>query len=94
MNKQELIKAIHDKQGNLGLTQSLVGEFVDAIINTITEELAQKEKVTLLGFGTFATSERKARNGVNPSNGKAVKIAAKTVPTFKAGKELKEIVNS
>jgi DNA-binding protein HU-beta len=94
MNKLDLIKAIHDKQGNMGLSLAGVGEFVETIINSITDELAKKEKVTLVGFGTFATAHRKEKNGVNPKTGKAIKIAAKTVPTFKAGKELKDIVNS
>ena len=94
MNKQELIKAMHDRQGNLGLTQATMAEFVDSIINSIADELAKKEKVTLVGFGVFSTANRKAKNGVNPSTGKAIKIAAKTVPVFKAGQQLKDTVNS
>jgi DNA-binding protein HU-beta len=94
MNKQELIKAIHDRQGNLGLTQTVVAEVVNRIINTITKELAKKEKVTLVGFGTFSTANRKAKTGVNPKTGKPLKIPAKTVPTFKAGQQLKDTVNS
>jgi len=94
LNKHDLIKAMHEKQGDTGMTLSLVGEFVDTIINTISDELAKKEKVTLIGLGTFATAERKAKTGVNPKTGKPLKIAAKTVPTFKAGQQLKDTVNS
>jgi DNA-binding protein HU-beta len=94
MNKQELIKAMHDRQGNLGLTQATMAEFVDSIINSIADELVKKEKVTLVGFGTFSTANRKAKTGVNPKTGKPLKIPAKTVPTFKAGQQLKDTVNS
>lgn len=94
MNKQELVKAIYERQEPLGLTLAGVSEFVDAIVHVITGELVKKEKITLFGFGTFTTANRKAKNGVNPATGKAIKIAAKTVPVFKAGQQLKELVNS
>jgi DNA-binding protein HU-beta len=93
MNKQELIKAMHDRQGNLGLTQATMAEFVDSIINSIADELVKKEKITLVGFGTFSTANRKAKTGVNPKTGKPLKIPAKTVPVFRAGQQLKDIVN-
>ena len=64
------------------------------MIAVIGDTLQAKQKVQLIGFGTFKTSERKARTGKNPQTGAAVKIAGCTVPVFKAGKALKEKVNT
>ena len=58
----------------------------------ITAELKKGGSVTLTGFGTFKVSKRAARNGINPQTGASIKISARTVPTFKAGKNLKEAV--
>lgn len=93
MNKKDLIKAIQEKQEGKVLNLSEIETMVDALIQTITEELSQKEKVVFAGFGSFATAERKPKTGINPRTGKPIKIPAKTVPVFKAGKELKELVN-
>ncbi len=60
----------------------------------IGDEMQKKEKVQLIGFGTFQTSERKARTGRNPQTGAEIKIAAATLPVFKPGKALKEKVNT
>jgi nucleoid DNA-binding protein len=65
---------------------------VDCVFSSITDALKGKDKVTIIGFGTFKVEERKARKGINPQTGKAIKIAAKTVPKFVAGKALKESV--
>ncbi|MCK5005579.1 MAG: HU family DNA-binding protein, partial [Candidatus Aminicenantes bacterium] len=59
-------------------------------IDTVTEELKNKGKVTLVGFGTFSIAHRKEKTGVNPKTGKKIKIKSKNVPVFKAGKALKE----
>ena len=89
MNKTELIKAIAER-ANLKVadTEKLVNSFID----TVSAELKKKGKVTLVGFGTFATSHRKQRVGVNPKTGAKLTIKSKNVPVFKAGKALKDKV--
>ena len=84
MKKVELVEAVANATG---LTK------VDATFATITEALVKGDKVPLVGFGTFATSERSAREGRNPRTGETVKIAARTAVTFKAGSALKDAVN-
>lgn len=93
MNKKELIKAIQEKQGDSACNLSTIEGLVESLIQAVTEELARKGKITLVGFGSFSTAQRKAKTGVNPKTGKPIKIPARTVPVFKAGKELKELVN-
>ncbi len=65
---------------------------VNAFIETVSDELKGKGKVTLVGFGTFAVAHRKTKSGVNPKTGAKITIAAKDVPVFKPGKALKEVV--
>lgn len=89
MNKPELIAAIAEKTG---MKKKDAEAMVDAFVATVKEGLKKGEKVALIGFGTFATRERKKRNGVNPRTGKKISIPAKTVPYFKVGKELKDAV--
>lgn len=89
MNKAELIEAMASKSG---LTKKDAGAALDAFTATVTETLSKKDTVALIGFGTFATSERAARDGVNPSTGAKIKIAATTVAKFKVGAKLKEAV--
>ena len=89
MNREELVAEIA-KQTKL--TQKSVGEVLTAIIDVTQDTVKKGEKVTLLGFGTFEPRKRAARNGRNPQTGEAIKIEAKTVPTFSAGKKFKEIV--
>ena len=89
MNKSELINAVATKT-DLQVKQAEVA--VNAVFETITDVMAKKDKLTLVGFGTFGTSDRAARDGINPKTGEKLKIAARTVPTFKAGKALKEKV--
>ncbi len=86
MNKQELIAAIADDSG---LTKVEAEKALNAVTANITAALTKNDKVTLVGFGTFSTSERAARTGRNPRTGESINIAATTVPKFKAGKELK-----
>ena len=90
MNKSELIEAMAEKAG---LTKADAGRALDAFIKTVTETLAKKEKVSLVGFGTFKTSERAARVGRNPMTNEKVDIAARTAVSFKPGAALKEEVN-
>lgn len=89
MNKSELIKQISAKAK---LKLSDTEKFVNAFIETVSEELKSKGKVTLVGFGTFAVAHRKAKTGVNPKTGAKITIPAKNVPVFKPGKALKEMV--
>jgi DNA-binding protein HU-beta len=67
---------------------------IDAVFEVIGDAMQSKDKVQLIGFGTFQTSERKARTGRNPQTGETIKVAACTVPAFKAGKGLREKVNT
>ena len=90
MNKQELAIAITEKTN---LTKTAVERFINIFTDTIGEALANGEKVQLIGFGTFETRERGAREARNPQTGDVLKIAAKTVPAFKPGKALKDAVN-
>ena len=90
MKKVELVEAIAEKSG---LTKSDATKALDATLATITEALANGDKIPLVGFGTFAVSKRSAREGRNPRTGETVKIAARTAVTFKAGSKLKDAVN-
>lgn len=88
MNKSELIEAV----AKTTCTKVEAANAVNAVIDSISKALKKGESVTLVGFGTFSVKKRKARIGRNPQTGKEIKIAAKKVPAFKAGKELKETV--
>lgn len=90
MKKVELVEAIVEKAG---LTKSDATKALDATLATITEALANGDKIPLVGFGTFAVSKRSAREGRNPRTGETVKIAARNAVTFKAGSALKDAVN-
>lgn len=91
MNKSELITAIAAQSGQTKVATEVV---VNGFIDTVTSQLAAGEEVALVGFGTFKTAERAERQGRNPATGEAITIAASTAVTFKAGKTLKEAVNS
>ena len=91
MNRQELVDAIAAKAG---ISKAAADAAVKAFIDTVGDELQNGGKVQLVGFGTFETSERAARTGRNPQTGAATKIAACTGPKFKAGKALKDQVNT
>ncbi|MCA1839864.1 MAG: HU family DNA-binding protein [Actinomycetota bacterium] len=90
MNKAELIERVADVTGE---AKSRTSEFVDATLGAVESALAKGDRVVLPGFGTFTARPRKARTGRNPQTGAAVKIAATTVPVFKAGQALKAIVS-
>ena len=91
MNKAELITAITLKTKG---KKKEATENLNAIIGVITESLEKGQSVKLVGFGTFETRKRKEKLGVNPRDTKQkIKIPARTVPAFKAGKELKKKVN-
>lgn len=89
MNKGELIDKLADKAG---LAKSKAGETIDALFDIITASLKKGDEVNLTGFGKFEVQKRKAREGRNPQTGKSIKIPARKVPRFKAGKGLKDAV--
>ena len=88
MNKGDLI----DEVAKVTCSKKEAAEAVDATLAAITKSLKKGNAVTLVGFGTFDVKKRKARTGRNPQTGKEIKIAAKKVPVFKAGKALKDAV--
>ena len=90
MNKSELIAKIAEKSG---LNQKDAGKALDGLTQAISDALANGEDVTLVGFGTFKVTERKAKKGRNPATGEAIQIPAKKAPIFKAGKAFKDAVN-
>jgi len=87
LNKADLIGAVAEIEG---MTKKKAAEAVNIVFDKLKEAMAKGDKVQLVGFGTFSVAERKARTGRNPQTGKKIKIKAKKVPKFKAGKELKE----
>lgn len=88
MNKAELV----DEVAKVTCSKKEAALAVDATFAAIQKTLKKGNAVTLVGFGTFGVSKRKARNGRNPQTGAVIKIAAKKVPVFKAGKGLKDAV--
>ena len=90
MNKAELVAAMAEKAE---LSKKDAEAALKAFTDVVAEELKKGEKIQLVGFGTFETSERAAREGRNPSTGETMKIEACKAPKFKAGKALKEAVN-
>ncbi|KAA5536265.1 HU family DNA-binding protein [Taibaiella lutea] len=84
MNKAELIDMLAK---DASLTKAQANEALDALTNGVVNALKKGDRITLVGFGTFSVSERSARNGRNPQTGAVIKIKAKKVPKFKAGKE-------
>ena len=85
MNKGDLIDKIAK---DAGVTNAQAGDALEAVLKGVTQTLGKGGRVTLVGFGTFSVSKRKARIGRNPRTGKEIKIKAKNVVKFKAGKEL------
>ena len=90
MNKEELISEISKKTKVSKKDAALV---LSATIDSIQKSVKKGNKVTLVGFGTFSSKKRAARNGRNPQTGKTIKIAAKTVPSFSAGKSFKALLS-
>mgnify|MGYP000527466580 CR=1 FL=1 len=90
MNKGDLINSVAEKAG---LTKAQAGDAVAAVFDSIEGALKGGDKAAFIGFGTFSTSVRKAREGRNPLTGKTIQIAEKTQVKFKAGKALSESVN-
>ena len=90
MKKSELVGRV---AGRMGLSKSAAEGAVDAVFEEIVEALAKEEAVRIVGFGTFATGSRSARTGRNPRTEESMSIPASKVPSFKAGKALRDAVN-
>ncbi|HBB3210461.1 TPA: HU family DNA-binding protein [Escherichia coli] len=90
MNKSELIMKVAE---DADISKAKAEAAVNALINSVTEELKSGGTVALTGFGTFQVKERAARTGRNPQTGENIQIAAAKIPGFKAGKGLKDSVN-
>jgi len=90
MNKSELIDAI---ASNANLSKADAGRALDGFIEAVTTAMKGDDQVTVVGFGTFLVRSRDARTGRNPRTGETIQIPASKVPSFKAGKALKDAVN-
>ena len=90
MNKTELISAVAEKVGMSKKDTDLV---VNAVLDTIAEAMKEGERVQLVGFGSFEVKKRASRMGRNPKTKEAIEIPASCIPTFKAGKALKDTVS-
>lgn len=90
MNKEELVQEISAKAK---ISKKDASAVLAAFVETVEKQVSKGKKVTMVGFGTFEARKRAARTGRNPHTGKAIKIAAKTVPAFSAGKKFKTVVN-
>jgi DNA-binding protein HU-beta len=89
MNKAQIVARIAK---DTGLTKADANRILDALVANVSRALKKGEKVTLVGFGTFILAKRKARAGRNPQTGAVLKIAARRVPRFVPGKDLKDFV--
>ncbi len=89
MTKAELIEKIAK---DVKLSKAAADKAINSFVDGVKKALKKGDRVALIGFGTFAVSQRKARKGRNPQTGKEIKIAARKVPVFKAGAALKKAV--
>lgn len=92
MNKSELIDSMVAKSGEK-LTKAQASDALNAFIASINDAMKANDTVSLVGFGTFSVKERQARTGRNPQTGAEMQIPASKVPSFKAGKGLKDMTN-
>jgi DNA-binding protein HU-beta len=91
VTKTELVNSMAEKAG---LSKADTEKALKAFVESVTDALQKDDKISLVGFGTFSVGERAARTGKNPQTGAALQIPAAKVPKFKAGKALKDAVNS
>lgn len=91
MNKTDLIKNVAE---SAELTKKDAEKAIKAVFEEISQALAEDDKVQIIGFGTFEVRQRKAREGRNPRNNEPIQIEASKTPAFKAGKQLKDLVNN
>ncbi len=89
MNKQELVDVMAKAAD---ISRAAAGKALDAFTSAIGENLSEGKQVALIGFGTFSVRERAARQGRNPQTGETIQIRAAKIPSFKAGKKLKDAV--
>jgi DNA-binding protein HU-beta len=89
MNKAELIVRV---ARDAGLTKAAATRALDAFLENVGKTLKRGEKVTIVGFGSFAVGRRRARDGRDPRTGAPIRIAARRVPKFTPGKDLRELV--
>ena len=92
MTKAQLIESVSEQLN--GLTKRQTEIIINAIFDSIKSSLSKGDKIEIRGFGSFRLRRRKTREGRNPKTGELVSVNAKNVPFFKAGKELKELVDS
>ncbi|RUM93577.1 MAG: DNA-binding protein HU [Thiothrix sp.] len=90
MNKSEFVDAVAT---DIDITKADAAKAVDSVVNVITNALKNGDQLNLIGFGSFQVKDRAARTGRNPRTGEAIEIKASKMPTFKAGKALKDAVN-
>ena len=90
MNKNDIVATVAD---NSGMSKADAGRAVDGVFDAISRALKSGEEVRLVGFGTFSVARRAASMGRNPRTGERISIAASNQPKFKAGKQLKGLVN-
>lgn len=90
MNKSELIDAI---AASADIPKAAAGRALDAMVDSIADALKKGDQVVLVGFGTFSVKARAARTGRNPQTNEPIQIPAANIPSFKAGKALKDAVN-
>ena len=91
MNKTEVIAAVANEAE---ITKKDAEKAVKAVFSVISDSLTKGDKVQIIGFGTFEVRQRKAREGRNPRNNEPIQIEASKTPAFKAGKQLKDLVNN
>ena len=91
MNKTELIASVANEAE---ITKKDAEKAVKAVFSVISDSLTKGDKVQIIGFGTFEVRQRKAREGRNPRNNEPIQIEASKTPAFKAGKQLKDLVNN
>ena len=89
ISKADLVEAAAKAAG---ISKTAAAETINAVISTVVSHVSKGNRVTLVGFGTFAPRKRKARNGKNPATGETIKIPARTVPAFTAGQAFKDAV--
>ena len=90
MNKAELIDAMADAAD---ISKAAAARALDGMVDSITTAMKEGDQVSLIGFGPFSVKERAARQGRNPQTGETIQIKASNIPSFKAGKALKDAVN-
>ncbi|MBT2968646.1 MAG: HU family DNA-binding protein [gamma proteobacterium symbiont of Ctena orbiculata] len=90
MNKAELIEAMAE---SADISKAAAGRALDGMVEAVTNAMKAGDTLSLVGFGTFSVKERAAREGRNPQTGETIKIKASRIPSFKAGKALKDAIN-